>query len=95
MRHIVTARENSDELFHFKDSGTRGALSNALTCRRSQRDSWNVLKQDSENVTVRDKDTFLVSVILVFLHVRVFNYVPRLVEREQPRLPWQEKHSSR
>lgn len=47
------------------------------------RDSWNVLKQDSESVTVQDKETFLVSVILVFFHVRVFNYVSRLVERDK------------
>lgn len=47
------------------------------------RDSWNMLKQDSESVTVQDKETFLVSVKLVFFHVRVFNYVSGLVERDK------------
>lgn len=42
-----------------------------------------MLKQDSESVTVQDKETFLVSVILVFFHVHVFNYVSRLVERDK------------
>lgn len=42
-----------------------------------------MLKQDSESVTVLDKETFLVSVILVFFHVHVFNYVSRLVERDK------------
>lgn len=30
------------------------------------RDSWNMLKQDSQSRTIQDKETFLVSVILVF-----------------------------
>lgn len=42
-----------------------------------------MLKQDSESVTVQDKETFLVSVKRVFFHVRVFNYVSRLVERDK------------
>ena len=42
-----------------------------------------MLKQDRESVTVQDKETFLVSVILVFFHVCVFNYVSRLVERDK------------
>ena len=42
-----------------------------------------MLKQDSESVTMQDKETFLVSVILVFFHVRVFNYGCRLVERDK------------
>lgn len=34
MRDIVIMRENNDELFNFKDNGTRDALSNMLTCRQ-------------------------------------------------------------
>lgn len=40
-----------------------------------------MLKQDSESITVQDKETFLVSVKLFYVHV--FNYVSRLVERDK------------
>lgn len=47
-----------------------------------------MLKQDWGSVTIQDKETFLVSVILVvfccfFFHVCVFNYISGLVEREK------------
>lgn len=50
-----------------------------------------MLKQDSESATIQDKETFLVSVILVFFHVHVFNYVCRGCWERQARLPWKKK----
>lgn len=42
-----------------------------------------MLKQDRESTTIQDKETFLVSMKLVFFHGHVFNYVSRLVERDK------------
>lgn len=53
-----------------------------------------MLKQDSESVTIQDKETFLVSVILVFFQARVFNYVSRLVERDKRDYHGKKTHSS-
>lgn len=53
-----------------------------LTCRQIHRFLEHVLTgQQKRNHS--DKETFLVSVILVFFQLHVFNYVRRLVERDK------------